>query len=169
MFAALVLSAWAALAAPEPGDAAAQLVRDACISTGMQTEAFERLGRDRRWRRAPLATPLSEQLASYAGFLTRDALVTLSTTLSSPGEPVVHNIACTVMSNGVDGDWLPEVEVLAAEMELDRVDVLSALPVTEEVHVWSDGPGEQFLTVNYVPERRVLSITYVKRVPSPAA
>lgn len=167
MLAGLFLSAWAVVAAPGPGDAATQLVREACIGTVMQKDAFERLGRERRWRPAPLATPLAEPGAWFAGFQTSSALITLSNTPNRPGTPDVNTVACTVISSDIGDGWLPAVEVLVAEMGLDVVDVVSALPPTEEVHVWSDGPGGQTLMVTYIPERRRLSIAYMTREPTP--
>ena len=44
MLAGLVLSAGIAFATPQPGEVATQLVREACVGTGMQKDAFERLG-----------------------------------------------------------------------------------------------------------------------------
>lgn len=169
MFAALALSAWAALGAPEPGDAAAQLVREACVGTGMQKEAFERLGRERRWRRARLTAPSAEARAWHVGFQTREGLVTLSAIPQYPGQPAVDGAACMVMADSVGDDWLPAVEGLAAEIGLGGYQELTAIPGSDEMHVWSDGPGGQTMTATYAHQRRVLSITYVKRVPSPAS
>ena len=167
MLAALFLSAWAIAAAPEPGDAATQLVRDACIATGMQKDAFERLGRERRWRRARLSSPSTEPGSWHVGFQAREGLVTLSTIPQFPGQPAVDGAACMVMVESVGDDWLPAAEDLAAEIGLGGYQALSATPGPEEMHVWSDGPGGQTMTVAYARQRRVLSITYVKRVPGP--
>jgi len=169
MLAGLVLSAGIAFATPQPGEVATQLVREACVGTGMQKDAFERLGQERRWRPAPLATPLAEPGAWFAGFETSDALITLSSTPNRPDTPGVHTVACTVMSSDIGDGWLTAVEVLVAEMGLDVVDVVSALPPAEEVHVWSDGPGGQTLMVTYIPERRRLSIAYMTREPALAS
>ena len=132
----------------------------------MQKEAFERLGRERRWRPTPLATPLPAPEGWFAGFQAGDALITLSSTPLRPDEPDVNGVACTVTSSDIGDGWLPAVEVLVAEMGLVAVDVVSALPPTEEVHVWSDGPGGQTMMVTYIPERRILSIAYMTREPT---
>lgn len=169
MLAGLVLSAGMALATPQPGDAATQLVREACVGTGMEKEAFERLGRERRWRRARLTAPSAEARAWHVGFQTREGLVTLSTIPQYPGQPAVDGAACMVMADSVGDDWLPAVEGLATEIGLGGYQELTALPGSDEMHVWSDGPGGQTMTVTYVRQRRVLSITYVKRVPRPSS
>lgn len=169
MLAGLFLIAWAVAAVPEPGDAATQLVREACIGTGMQKDAFERLGRERRWRRARLTAPSAEARAWHVGFQTREGLVTLSTIPQYPGQPAVDGAACMVMADSVGDNWLNAVENLAAEIGLGGYQELTAIPGSDEMHVWSDGPGGQTMTATYVRQRRVLSITYVKRVPSPAS
>ena len=148
------------------GDAALQLVREACLGTGMQKDAFERLGRDRRWRRVPAPSPRPG--AWHVRFQGPGALVTLSTIPHLPGDPQVDGAACTIITDGVGDDWVPAVEGLAVELGLGNSQTLPQSG-SREAQVWSDVPGGQTLTATYAPGQRIFTITYVKRVPAPAA
>ena len=72
--------------APAPqGSGTVQLLRDACIDTGMNRAAFEQLGRARRWRATPMTRRSGPPSWSVA-FRTDGVLITHGTdTLEETG------------------------------------------------------------------------------------
>ena len=117
--AAIVLaSAGAGLAAPQRVDVA-QLVRDACVETGMRRDAFERLARERRWRQARTTSDTGPAGGWNVFFRSEGAVVMLSQVPAFGANDPSLGSVCTVSVERATPALEDEIAVLAASLELD--------------------------------------------------
>ena len=116
--AAIVLaSAGAVSAAPQRADVP-QLVRDACVETGLRRDAFERLARERRWRQARTTSDTGPEGGWHLFFHGEGAVVMLSHTPDFGPSDASLGSVCTVSVERATSALEDEVAALAASLEL---------------------------------------------------
>ncbi|HEY0599520.1 hypothetical protein [Brevundimonas sp.] len=126
--AAIVLaSAGAVPAAPQRADVP-QLVRDACVETGMRRDAFERLARQRRWRQAR-TTSHTGPAGGWNLFYRGEGAVVMLTQVREFGsdDPSLGSV-CTVSVERAEPALGDEVAALAASLELDAEGPVTGFP-----------------------------------------
>ncbi len=132
------------------GGAAVQLIRDACIDTGLERAAFESLGRDRGWRRVRMTS--SDGAGWNVAYRTRDAQIML-TQIPDPrseSEASVGSI-CVVTVEHAPASLEGVIAEFAAGLGLEATDLPSAFGGRGLVRSWSstgewtlsyaEGPG----------------------------
>ena len=136
--AAIVLaSAGAASAAPQPADVP-QLVRDACVETGMRRDAFERLARERRWRQARTTSDTGPAGGWHLFFRGEGAVVMLSQVGGFGANDPSLGSVCTVSVERATPALEDEVAALAASLELGAEGPAMDLPGgSVPIRTWS--------------------------------
>lgn len=130
--------------APPPapqGSGAVQLLRDACIDTGMNRAAFEQLGRARRWRATPM-TRRSGPTGWAVAFRTDGVLIMLTQGLDNDAEV---GALCAVSVDRASSTLPAEVAALAVELGLEG-ESTADIPSPGRLQVWSTPAG---LTLTY--------------------
>ncbi|MEY4556605.1 MAG: hypothetical protein RL093_1724 [Pseudomonadota bacterium] len=158
-------------AAPQPADVA-QLVRDACVETGMRRVDLERLGQARRWRRVRPTSDNSPSEGWNLIYRTGDALVMLSQVPDfGAGDPSTGSV-CTVAIEGTAPSLEGDVSALATSLGLgDEAPFLDQPAGFVPMRVWSRF-GDHTLTYAAAPDGRAtisLSRQVVSTLPAPAS
>ena len=141
------------LAATAQGPDVAQLMRDACVSTGMRRDAFERLVRERGWRRAR-TTSDSGAPGGWSIFVNGDgATVMLSYMPEFGADPALGSL-CTVTAARAEPGLEREVEALAGSLDLAAETVTDQPAGFVPMRTWSRF-GDRTLTYAAAPDGRV--------------
>lgn len=128
--------------APTPrGSGPVQLLRDACLDTGMRRAAFEALGRTRRWRAAPLIRRTGSAGAAVA-FRQDGVLIML---MPGPNNDADIGAMCSVSVDRAPATLLAEVEALAGSLDLEG-EAAPDVPAAGQLRVWSKFGG---MTLTY--------------------
>ncbi len=117
------------------GGAAVQLIRDACIETGLDRTAFESLGRERRWRRVRMT---SDGAGWNVAYRTPDAQIML-TRIPDPrreSEASVGSV-CVVSVEHAPASLEGEIAEFAASLGLEAADLPAGLGGRGLVRSWS--------------------------------
>jgi len=137
----------------------AQLLRDACVETGLQRAAFERLGRERRWRSQRIARR-SGNVGWTVVFRADDARIMLTRGLAGDTDEPGLGASCSVSleqaSPGLEG----EIAALAASLGLeDEAVVTNVAPGFVPIRVWSRFAGQTVTYAQAADGRAVISFS----------
>jgi hypothetical protein len=141
------------------GADAVQLVRDACVSTELDRDAFEALGQERRWRRVRL-TPRAAPAGWNTAFRANGVLVMMLGGQEPGGPGTGSAVVCSVSVERADQELEGEFAALAESLGLGS-ESLSAesLPGFIPPRIWST-LGGQTLTYAAAPDgRAVISLS----------
>ena len=146
-------SAGAAPIAPQGADVA-QLMRDACVETGMRRADMERLAQARRWRQVRTTSDSSPPGGWNLVYRAGDALVMLSHVADfDSGDPSVGSV-CTVAVDHAASTLEGEVASLATSLGLgDEAPFLDQPPGAAPMRIWSRF-GDRTLTFAAAPDGR---------------
>lgn len=169
-WAALALALSAAAAAPAPSQDAdvAQLVRDACVATELDRAAFERLGRERRWRSVRL-TQRSGRSGWSVAFRAEGATIMLMGGRAPDNDPA-DAPSCSVSVEHAPEGLEQEIDALAAALGLASEGALEAPAGMVPIRMWSRF-GDSTLTFAAAQDGRAVvsfSRQHVTRVAGPA-
>ncbi len=156
---ALTLSAAPQGSAGLRGADVVQLVRDVCIDTELDRAAFERLGRERRWRSARLTNRSGEPGWSTA-FRTNGVLVMMMGG-QEPGGPsrgsaLVCSVSVEQAGQGLEADFAALAESLGLEGESVPVE---PLPGFVPPRMWSSFGGHTLTYAAAADGRAVISFS----------
>lgn len=163
MSAALALAFGLASASPASalqGPDVGALVRQACVETGMRRDAFEELGRARRWRRARLTSATRSPGSWNIAFRIDGGLVMLGHDSDfGAGDPAVGWV-CSVSVEQASPALADEMAALATSLGLgDEAPFLDQPPGTVPIRAWSRF-GDKTLTYSAAPDgRAVISLS----------
>ena len=163
MSAAFALAFGLLSASPAPalqGSDVGALVRLACVETGMRREAFEGIGRARRWRQARLTSATSEPGSWSIAFRIEGGLVMLGyDPRSGDSDPSVGSV-CSVSVDEASSATEAEIVALAASLGLgDESPFVDQPPGMAPMRIWSRF-GDQTLTYAAAPDgRAVISLS----------
>lgn len=148
------------------------LVRQACVETGMRRDAFEQLGRTRRWRRARLTSDTSGPGSWNIAFRIEGGHVMLGYVPDfGARDPLVGSV-CSVSVDRASPATEAEIVALAASLGLgDEVPFLDQPPGAAPMRIWSRF-GDMTLTYAAAPDGRAvvsLSRQVVSTLPAPAS
>lgn len=172
MSAALAFATALAVSGPAPavsGPDVAQLVRDACVSTGMRRDAFERLARERGWRRAR-TTLESGPPGGWNVLVNGNGATFILTHVPDFSPDASLGSLCSVSVERADPALEGDVGALAAGLGLTEETVTGLPPGGVPMRTWSRF-GEWTLTYAAAPDGRAvvsLSRQIVTEGPSPA-
>lgn len=125
---AFVLASAGTVAAAPQGADVPQLVREACVETGLERADFERLARERRWRRARITSDTRPSGGWDLIYGADGARVMLSQVPGfGPEDPSLGSI-CTVSVDRAGGSLEGEVAALAASLGLEGEAPITDLP-----------------------------------------
>lgn len=141
------------------GSDVVQLVRDVCVDTGLDRAAFERLGRERRWRPARLNNRSGEPGWSTA-FRTNGVLVMMMGG-QEPGGPgrgsaLVCSVSVEQAGQGLEADFATLAERLGLEAENAPVE---SLPGFVPPRMWSSLGGHTLTYAAASDGRAVISFS----------
>lgn len=160
---ALTLAAFLTSAAvppvPSQGADVVQLVRDACVTTGLDRAAFERLGRERRWRSVRL-TQRSGRPGWSVAFRTEGSTVMLMGGPAPTVEPVDMS-SCSVSVERAPDGLESQIDGLATSLGLAPDGAVEARAGMVPVRLWSRF-GDATLTFAAAPDGRAV-ISYSKQ------
>ena len=146
-------SAGPAPVAPQQADVA-QLVRDACMGTDLRREAFEALGRDRRWRRTRTTSRDSAPGSWSVAYRIGEAAVVLSRIPTFGSGDASQGSVCMVTVDQAAPALKDEIASLASSLNLAAgapiVDLASGIA---PVQIWS-GEGDWTLTYSAAADGR---------------
>ena len=150
----------------------AQLVRDACVETGMRRTDLEQLGQARRWRQVRTTSDTSPQGSWNLVYRAGDARVMLSQFPDfGAGDPSIGSV-CTVAVDVAAPSLEADVSALASSLGLaDEAPFLDQPPGTVPMRVWSRF-SDKTLTYAAAPDGRAtvsLSRQVVSILPAPAS
>ena len=163
---ALSLAAGAPTAA-QGGDVP-QLVRDACVGTGLDRAAFERLGRERRWRRVEMTRGGGDR-SWIVAFRAEGATVMLMGG-STPTAEAADMSSCSFSVERAPDDLEEQVGDLASALGLMPDGTAEVSSGMVPIRIWSRF-GDSTLTLATAPDgRAVISfsrqhVTYVADQP----
>ena len=140
----------------------ADLVRTACVDTGMRREAFEAMAQSRHWQRIEAAS----EDAGEAGWTLHYRAGRMSVMLSmmpvdGPADPALASM-CAVMAPRPAADWRSGVETLASELRLAKDPEILGAPGTDQLS-WSKF-GEFTLSASYAPSNQSLAVTLSRQI-----
>lgn len=168
---ALTLSAAAVSPTLPQGGGAVQLVRDACIGTDLERAAFERLGRERRWRPVRMT-----QISGESGW--NVAFRTGSVTIMMMGDPAndeaepAAGVVCSVSVERASPALEGEVAAFAASLGLDYESAGAGTPAGfVPIRIWSR-LGDRTITYAAAADGRAvisLSRQIVTHQPDPVS
>ncbi len=176
MFAEFALALTLSVAPPQGstglrGSDVVQLVRDVCLDTGLDRAAFERLGRERRWRPARLNNRSGEPGWSTA-FRANGALVMMMGG-QEPGGPgrgsaLVCSVSVEQAGHGLEADFATLADSLGLEGENVPVD---SPPGFVPPRMWSSLGGHTLTYAAAADGRAVISFSrqIVISEPAPAS
>jgi hypothetical protein len=150
------------------GPDVAQLMRDACVSTGMRRDAFERLVRERRWRRARTTSDVGSP-GGWNVLINGDGATLILSYLPDFGADATLGSSCTVLVQQAEPGLPREVGDLAASLGLTE-EAANGLPEGYgPMRTWSR-LGDSTLTYATAPDGRAsvsLSRQIVRESPGP--
>jgi hypothetical protein len=148
-------SAGPAHVAPQGADVR-ELVRQACVETGLRRTAFEALGRERRWRPARLTSDARTPDSWSVAFRVDGAIVMLGYEPDfSEGESGLGSV-CSVTVDRASPGLEDEMAVLAASLGLgDEAPFLGQPSGAAPMRVWSRF-GDKTLTYAAAPDGRAV-------------
>lgn len=163
----LALAFVAALSGVEPAFPAqrdhslAELVRVACVDTGLRREVVERTARANRWNAARITRQTSEQGWSLAYRVDAASIIVSNIPVAGDADPSQASF-CTVSIANPPSDWMADVEQLAFDLGL-VAESAGELSGPAEMHVWSK-LGAQTLTAAYQFSNRTVAVTLSRQV-----
>jgi hypothetical protein len=148
-----------------------ELVRDACVETGMRRAELEALAETRGWRAAPVTSQSGRQLGWNLVYRAGDALVMTSHDPAfDASDPEVGSV-CTVGVRQASTSLESEVSALAASLDLAEEAPIGNQPTGQmTVRTWSR-LGDKTLTYAVAPNGQAtisLSRQVVTTVSTPA-
>jgi len=157
------------LAAAPQGPDVAQLMRDACVSTGMRRDALERLARERGWRRG---RPTSDggPPGGWSLLVNADGATVMLSYIPEFGADAASGSMCTVTAARAAPGLEQEIEALAGSLDLAAEPAIDQPAGFVPMRTWSRF-GERTLTYAAAPDGRVavsLSRQIVTEDPGPA-
>ncbi|HYC68101.1 hypothetical protein [Brevundimonas sp.] len=148
-------SASPAHVAPQSADVG-ELVRQACVETGMRRNAFETLGRERRWRQARLTSDSSAPESWTLAFRIDGGLVMLSYDPRSGASDLSVGSVCSVSVDRAAPGLADEMASLAASLGLgDESPFVDQPPGAAPMRIWSRF-GDKTLTYAAAPDGRAV-------------
>lgn len=135
------------------GAGVAQLLRDACVDTGLDREAFERLARERRWRAVRLTQSPRGQGWNVA-YRVDGALVMLRGG-AVPGHASADTASCSVSVERAPAALEGQIDSLATSLGLASEGMTEDVPGFVPIRIWSRF-GEATLTFASAPDGRAV-------------
>lgn len=157
-------------AAPQQPDVA-KLVRDACVETGLERPAFERLAGQRRWRRARITSDTGPAGGWTVAYRADGAGVMLSQVPGfGPQDPSLGSV-CTISVERAGGALEDDIAALAGSLGLAVEAPIADIPGSVPIRTWSVLAGWT-LTYAAAPDGRAaisLSRQFIVEGPPPTS
>lgn len=170
VLAVVAMSAGPVATAPQGADVP-QLLREACVETGLERSAFERLARERRWSRGGITSNMGPVGGWTLAYRAGDAGVMLSQVPDfGPQDPALGSV-CTVSVAQAVGSLEDDVAALAESLGLERDPPVTDFPGSVPVRTWSSF-GSWTLTYAAAADGRAaisLSRQFIVEGPAPTA